>query len=150
MPAETGSGLFIVFKLSENYFATHIEEVRELIEYREPKKIHGSYPDAYQGMINIRGDIVTVVNLKKMLSYMDTGSTGLLMVIRCHSGLIAVGIDSAEFVLKIPGEEAQQSTPDNPNLPPEFMEGVYTHEERLINIVRLSKFLEHQDTTTGS
>lgn len=57
---------YIIFELDRQEYGIEISNVREITEFRETTKIP-SAPDYVHGIINLRGNVIPVINLKKRL-----------------------------------------------------------------------------------
>ncbi|MGE5629703.1 MAG: chemotaxis protein CheW [Caulobacteraceae bacterium] len=55
----------VIFKLGNEEYGIDIKKVKEIIPYKQPLKIPNT-PDYSEGIINIRGEIISIINLKKM------------------------------------------------------------------------------------
>jgi purine-binding chemotaxis protein CheW len=75
-PADSGPGLIQVveFILGSERFAIHLFDVREVVEYTTITRLPGK-PAFVRGIINLRGEITTIVDLKQRLNITDTGTT---------------------------------------------------------------------------
>lgn len=61
----------LTFKLDEEIFALEIDRIREVLEFREPIKVP-SVPGFVRGVINHRGEMVPVVDLKTRIGLKRT------------------------------------------------------------------------------
>lgn len=68
---------YIAFELAEENFAVKIEDVRE-VTHTPPISQMPKTPDFFEGVANIRGDIVTILNLEKKLKLTNKINLGQL------------------------------------------------------------------------
>ncbi len=59
----TGSGQYLTFKLDEEIYALDISQVREVLDYTSITRVP-RMPDFIRGVINLRGGVVPVVDLR--------------------------------------------------------------------------------------
>ncbi|MFY3746429.1 chemotaxis protein CheW [Anaeromyxobacter sp. Red801] len=72
--ASTRSQQYLTFTLDGEHYAVEIERVREVLEFTGVNKVPRT-PDFLRGMINLRGDIVPVVDLRLKLGLSPTERT---------------------------------------------------------------------------
>lgn len=93
----------VIFTLSENYYAFYGSHVKEILPFEETTYVPGS-PDFILGIINIRGDIESVVNLHRVmgLSNPEVSSGSRICIAskgEMHSGVL---VDTVEDVIDVP------------------------------------------------
>jgi len=73
-PAKAASGpvQLVEFLLGREYFAIDLFDVREVVEYTHITHLP-SAPGHIRGIIDLRGEITTIIDLRTMLSIEDTG-----------------------------------------------------------------------------
>jgi purine-binding chemotaxis protein CheW len=62
---------FLSFQLGEELFAIEVSKVREVLEYTTITRVPGS-PDYMKGVINVRGSVIPVMDLKKRLNIAES------------------------------------------------------------------------------
>lgn len=136
---------YIGFKLNGSEYTIPILKVREIINTPSITRLPQS-PHYMRGIINLRGKIIPVVDLRKLISVGETGVNGSTKVIVVSSGKIAFGIlvDSITSVVNINESDIE---------PPEgFMqehieqvEGVAKLDDRLVVLLDTNKLVEVND-----
>ena len=71
MIAATGALQFLTFKLDEGFYAVDIAKVREVLEFTAVTKVPRT-PDFMRGVINLRGNIVPVIDMRLKLGLTKT------------------------------------------------------------------------------
>jgi purine-binding chemotaxis protein CheW len=72
---------FLTFKLDQELFAVDVSQIREVLEYSTVTKLPGT-PDFMRGVLNLRGDVVPVVDLRMKLGLgMSTQTVDTCVVI---------------------------------------------------------------------
>lgn len=74
MSTAGGAGLYLTFQLDRELFALEIAKVREVLEFTSITKVPRT-PDYMRGAINLRGNVVPVVDLKLKLGLARTVKT---------------------------------------------------------------------------
>ena len=127
---------FCTFFLKEQFFGVPVERVQEVIQYQEMTRVP-LVPEVIRGLINLRGQIVTAVDLRRRFGMEERPGSRLPMnvVVRTDDGAVSFLVDEIGDVL-----EADE---ENFELPPETLQGqarelvcgVYKLEERLLLVL---------------
>ena len=65
-PTSGGSSQYLTFTLDKEHYAVDIAKVREVLEFTSVNKVPRT-PEFMRGMINLRGNIVPVIDLRLKL-----------------------------------------------------------------------------------
>ena len=145
----------VIFRLGEDYLSCPISQVREIIQLEEVTPVP-STPKEIRGIINRRGEIITIVDLPEVidtdLKLKETNSQLLIL----YSEEENVGVMTSE-VTEIPtvdtnSIESPSETMEAP-INKEYLEGIIKREERLvlfIDLLALMKNLTQQDIDRAS
>jgi purine-binding chemotaxis protein CheW len=137
----------IVFKLGEQLYGADILPIQEILLPKEPVKVPNN-PSFIEGVIDHRGQVIPVLDLKKRFGL---GKTQLqkearLIVARIGTKNIAFAVDT---VLEITNAEKQQrqEAPDMVKIKKEYIAGMVRLNAGIIVLLDLSKVLtvEEQD-----
>jgi purine-binding chemotaxis protein CheW len=90
----------MVFQLGAEVYGTPLLSVREVIENRQPKPVPNT-PAGFEGVINLRGDVIGVVDLRKLLGTTPQQSLSIL-VFESEMGTLGGIVDKCLSVLDIP------------------------------------------------
>jgi purine-binding chemotaxis protein CheW len=134
----------VVFQLGNEEYAVSIAQVKEIIRYGGATKLPDT-PEHLEGIINLRGKVIPVVDLAKRFGIKRDKLEGIQAVIVEASGReIGVVVDEVKEVLRIDGaaiENVQAATTRSG----EFLRGVGKVEERLLIILDLDKLFGKED-----
>src|SRR5258706_6075135 len=121
----------IEFVVAYETFAIESSYVREVYPLKELTQLPGT-PDFVLGVINVRGQIVSVVDPKQFFGLPQKGLTDLNKVILISDGKMEFGLlaDAVIGLRRIPLEELQPSLPTLTGLRAELLKGVTS--ERLV------------------
>lgn len=130
------------FRVGREVFGVPIALVHEIVRVPEITSVPDS-PGCVQGVINLRGKIVSVVDLRQRFGEKEIKSNkkNRILVTEVGGKLVGLIVDSASEVLKIPENEIE--------LPPVFdhgesnyVTGVGKLNGRLIILIDLNKILQ--------
>jgi purine-binding chemotaxis protein CheW len=133
----------IGFSIGRETFAVPIERVHQIVGVPEITAVPDS-PDCVEGVINLRGKIVSIVDLRKRFGEKEIRShrKNRVLVVEVEGKMVGLIVDSASEVLKIPHSDIEQP----PNVFEEgelnYVTGVGKLNGRLIILVDLAKVLQ--------
>lgn len=139
------SELHIVgFRVGRETYGVPIVSLHEIVRVPEITAVPDA-PDYVEGVINLRGKIVSVIDLRKRLGERETTNSrrNRILVVEHNGRLSGLIVDSASEVLKVPAEDIEPS-------PTQFEEGglncvtgLGKYQGRLIVLLDMSKLLEY-------
>jgi purine-binding chemotaxis protein CheW len=116
-----------IFTLADERYGIETRFVREVVRLADYTPVPGA-PDFLLGVINLRGEIVAVIDLRKFLGVAPRGVTDLSRVLvlggeRAEFGLLA---DAAEEVLALRADEVHEPPGTVAGIGREYLRGVTT------------------------
>jgi purine-binding chemotaxis protein CheW len=136
---------YSTFFVDNLFFGIQVLKVQEVLRYLEMTSVPLA-PDVIEGLINLRGQIVTAVDMRRRLSLpkRKEGQTPMNMVVRSEEGAVSLLVDEIGDVLEVPAE-SYEPPPDNmPREQRELIEGVYKLEGRLLLVLNAERVLQTQ------
>lgn len=133
---------FLVFRLGGERYGVPAHLAREVL--RTPRIVRvPMLPEAIRGIINLRGEIVAVSDLRPFLglSAGETGSDGRLVVVRAAGLTSALVVEELEGLRRIPGDRIEPLTQGLAGLPREAVTGQVDQEEGLLVLLDLDYVL---------
>ncbi len=136
---------YLIFSLGREMFGTPLLGVREVVEPLPPKPVPNTRP-FFTGVINIRGEIVGVMDLRARFQQNQKTEPGqAMMVFETLTGTEAALVDKIEAVAKIPERNIERQPNVKSNIPADYLLGVAKEGERLVTLIDLRKVLEEQE-----
>jgi purine-binding chemotaxis protein CheW len=138
---------YVLFRLGPEEYGLPIAKVSSIIRYEATTPVPRS-PDIVDGVINLRGRVIPVVNLARKLfdnEFHPTASSRIV-VAEAETGVVGLAVDSASEVVTLaisdilPPPESALSAETA-----EAFEGVAHHGDRLIILLDLDKALPRAD-----
>ncbi|MDF2545862.1 chemotaxis protein CheW [Anaerosolibacter sp.] len=137
---------YVLFKLDNEFYGIDILQV-ETIERvmditRVPHALH-----YVQGVINLRGEVVPVVNLRKRFSLpeMPFDDESRIIIVSVEEIVVGIIVDSSSEVLQLNSDEIEDAANITNNTGNEFIKGIGKHEDRIIILLDLKKVLDIKD-----
>lgn len=139
---------FIEFSLGKENYAVSLLMVREVISVPAATPIPKS-PSHFLGIVNLRGQIISVVDLRKKLK-IETKQDKEEVVIIVDIGGINVGVvvDSINKVFSFSQDEISEMPAVESQIDTHFILGVYKKESALTILMDIAKILDLGDVET--
>lgn len=138
--AQTEEALFVIFSLSGEEFAAPVAQVREVIKWRTMIKIPES--DVFiEGVINIRGRVIPVVNLKKRLRFAEGGynESSRVMIVDVAGQTAGLIVDQVREVARVDMRTIQQPPQMTCGISNDYIQGVIFQGERMVIMLDLDR-----------
>jgi purine-binding chemotaxis protein CheW len=132
----------VSFFLSEEEYAIDVRLVQEIIRVTEITQVPRA-PEFIKGVINLRGRIIPVIDLKRKLGLgeVEVARQTRVVVVRLRDRLIGLLVDGASQVLKVPISTIEAAPEEVVEIDANYIRGVAKLAERLIILVDLAKIL---------
>ena len=134
---------FCTFVLQDEFFGVPVQQVQEVIRYQEMTRVP-LVAHAVAGLINLRGQIVTAIDLRRCIGMPDraAGQLPMNVVVRTGDGPVSLLVDDIGDVIEV-SEDSYEATPQNiPARQKEMVEGVYKLEGRLLLVLNTRQALD--------
>lgn len=145
-----GTGQYLAFRLKDESFAVDVAEVREILDY-EPPSLVPRMPDYMRGVINVRGGVVSVIDmgmkfgLSAIEPTLDTRIVVLEVEIEGEATVIGALVDAVDEVLQIDEEHMEAAPKMGTRLDTSFIVGMGRHEERLMIVLDATELFGAED-----
>jgi purine-binding chemotaxis protein CheW len=128
----------LAFRLASEQYALESRHVREVQPLREFTPLPGT-PSFVLGVVNIRGQIVSVIDPKKFFELPERGLTDLNKVIVVNVGDMELGIlaDGIVGVKTVPLRELQEPLPTLTGIRAEYLRGIAKDGLILLDVERI-------------
>jgi purine-binding chemotaxis protein CheW len=136
----------VIFKIDEESFGLDIFKVAEITKVMEITKLPRSLP-FIEGIVNLRGRIIPVMDLRKRLGFAAAPRTALgrIIIVRMAGRRLGLLVDNVARVAGIPKDTIEIVPPATLQIDSEFIEGVGHLGAELVILIRLEKLLTQQE-----
>jgi purine-binding chemotaxis protein CheW len=144
-----GAQQFCTFFLKDQFLGLPVQQVQEVIRYQEMTRVP-LVPQVIRGLINLRGQIVMAVDLRRRFGMDDRPESELPMnvVVRTDDGAVSFLVDEIGDVLEVQ-EDSFENPPETLQGPGrELVRGVYKLQERLMLVLDTELALHEAKTDT--
>jgi purine-binding chemotaxis protein CheW len=146
--AETN--LYLTFKLSDEVFALDILSVREVLDYTKVTKVPQT-PEFMCGVINLRGSVVPVVDMRVKFGLAKTprsANTCIIIaevIVDGESMIIGCLADSVQEVIDIAADQIAPAPKIGMNLTSDVIKGIGKHNGAFVIILQIDRIFTREE-----
>ncbi|UFU01118.1 chemotaxis protein CheW [Radiobacillus kanasensis] len=135
----------IVIHLDNQEYALDIQKVVSIETIKELTRIPGT-PSYLKGVLNLRGHISPIIDLKEILNMGEAAKTELSRIVIVYVNGTQYGfiVDAATDVIDIHPDSVQQTNSLHVKENLDFLDGVATIENRLLLLINPDKILKEE------
>jgi len=143
---ETAEVQLVVFRLGAEEYGVPITQVQEINHLSTPTKIPRS-PAFVEGVINLRGNVIPVIDLKKRFELEGTEYTedARIVVVEISGHTVGVIVDEVSEVLRLPTSSIDPPPAIITGITAEYLRGVGKLQDRLLILLDLEKILTERE-----
>lgn len=133
---------WVTFQLENETYGINVMEVREVLRYTEIAPVPGA-PDYVLGIINLRGNVVTVIDTRSRFGLMegDVTDNTRIVIIEAEKQVIGIIVDSVAEVVDVPLSEIDTTPSVGTEESARYIQGVSNRDGNLLILVDLNKLL---------
>ncbi len=141
---------YLTFKLGEEVYALDIAKVREVLDFTSVTKVPRT-PEFMRGVINLRGSVVPVVDLRLKFGISKTDKTIntciIIMEVRVDKETTILGAlaDSVQEVVDLDPDNIEPAPRIGTKLKTEFITGMGKQNEKFIIILDIDKIFSTEE-----
>ncbi len=137
---------YVIFKLGNEAYGVDIINVKEITEYKQSVKVPNT-PHFVDGLINLRGDIIPIINLKKRFGLEDTeiDFETRIIVIHIQNKQIGFIVDEASQVLTIQEEDIDPVPELIVSIDQKYITGIAKLKDSIIILLNLEYILSEDE-----
>ncbi len=146
LPAAAASGEFLTFALGEQQYGVDILKVQEIRGYEGVTGIPNT-PAHIKGVINLRGTIVPVLDLRLKFRLGEARYDGFTVMIILNLGERTVGVvvDAVSDVVQLKAEQIRPAPPLGAGVDARYLVGVGVIEKRMVLLIDIERLLGSED-----
>lgn len=138
----------VLFKLGEEEFGVNILQAREIEKLDQGLTRVPKAPSFVEGVINLRGEIIPIVDLRKRfgLTLPPLGYDSRVIIVEVQGALVGMLVDAVVEVIRIPVSAVEPPPPITKGVDSQYLSGVAKVGERLIVLLNLERALSPEES----
>jgi len=149
MNASQDSQQFLTFDLAEEYYAVDILKVQEIKGYTATTRIPNT-PDYIKGVLNLRGTIVPIVDLRMKFGMGSTEPTSftVVVVVNVRNRVMGFLVDAVSDVLDLETKDIQAPPEFGSKVDISFVAGIGSCQDHLVTLLNIDRVLSDEEVET--
>ncbi|GGA98654.1 MULTISPECIES: chemotaxis protein CheW [Agarivorans] len=137
---------WVTFQLENETYGINVMQVQEVLRYTEIAPVPGA-PDYVLGIINLRGNVVTVIDTRSRfgLPSAEITENSRIVIIEAESQVIGILVDSVAEVVYLRSSEIDTAPNVGTEESAKFIQGVSNRDGQLLILVDLNKLLSDDE-----
>ena len=131
------------FNVNSHRFAIEVERVQEVLRFQPMTRVPLASP-MVRGLINLRGQIVTAIDLRRRLGMPDapSGTLPMSVVLRTEQGAVSVLVDRIGDVCEVSREQFELPPDTLRDLARDTIRGVFKLPDELLILLDVERVVE--------
>jgi len=137
---------FLTFALGNEEYGIDILKVQEIRGYDKVTQIVNA-PGFIKGVINLRGTIVPIIDLrlKFRLGSAEYTAFTVVIILNVSNRVVGVVVDSVSDVIQLDPEEIREAPPLHGEMDTRFIRGLATLDERMVILMDIETLMSSPD-----
>ena len=136
----------LVFVLAGEEYGVDILKVQEIRGYEKPTPIPNA-PRYLKGVVNLRGTVVPIIDLRMKFGFADPtyDSLTVAIILRLSGRTVGVVVDSVSDAILLDKSDVKPAPDLGTLADATFIEGIATKDGRMVMLFDIEKFLSSDD-----
>lgn len=134
---------YLEFSLGDELYAVQLLKVKEVIPHPETTPLPNG-PSHFLGIMNLRGQIISIVDLRKKLkiSIKEELKENAVIIMNFDGVCIGLVVDSIDKVLNVSMKDIREVPEVESAINGKYIQGIFKHDESLVVLLNLEKLLD--------
>lgn len=144
--ADTTGGEYLSFTLGNEHYGVDILKVQEIRGYDAVTRVPDA-PDYIKGVINLRGTIVPVIDLRLKLRLDEAryDAFTVMIVLNVEDRVVGIVVDSVSDVIPLNAEQIRPTPEFGAAVDTRFISGIGTQDDRMLILLDIETLLDTAD-----
>lgn len=137
---------WVTFRLADETYGINVMQVQEVLRMTDVAPVPGA-PHYVMGIINLRGNVVTVLDTRKLLDLATSDITDSSRIMIIESGKVTVGllVDSVAEVVNISSSDIDPPPSVGNDEGSRYIQGIYSTEQQILILIDLNKLITEEN-----
>jgi purine-binding chemotaxis protein CheW len=139
-------GEFLTFRLGHEEYGIEILKVQEIRSYEPPTRIANSAP-FFKGVVNLRGVIVPIVDLRLKFGCdsAEYNAFTVVIVLNIRGRVVGAVVDSVSDVLELPSEAVRPAPEIDAAVDTSYITGIANVTDRMLILMDIESLMSSPD-----
>lgn len=137
---------YVSFVLAGEEYGVPILSVQEIIRYETVTRVPQS-SEFIEGVLNLRGQVIPVVNLRKKfaLEERELDNSTRIIVVEVQGRVVGMVVDEVSEVMQIDSDDIAPPPPLGTTVQADFISGMGKIEDKLIILLDIDRILTEEE-----
>ncbi len=137
------NNMYVTFKIEKEYYGIIIDNVIAIEKMQSRTRIPNS-ADYIDGVINLRGEVIALINLRKRLNMdpRDIDNDTRIIIINYNDIKAGIIVDSSSEVIEINDDKIDNPPVSDENEGLEYVKGIGKSDHGIITLLDLDRLFE--------
>ena len=133
---------WVTFRLADEIYGINVMQVQEVLRLTEIAPVPGA-PSCVLGIINLRGNVVTVVDARELFGLMRNENTDQtrIMIVEINKLIVGLLVDSVAEVVNIQNSDIDSAPSIGNEESSRYIQGVYSKSGEILILVDLNRLM---------
>ena len=143
---DTTGGEYLSFTLGNEHYGVDILKVQEIRGYDAVTRVPDA-PDYIKGVINLRGTIVPVIDLRLKLRLDEAryDAFTVMIVLNVEDRVVGIVVDSVSDVIPLNADQIRPTPEFGAAVDTRFISGIGTQDDRILILLDIETLLDTAD-----
>ena len=140
------TGEYLSFTLGREEYGIEILKVQEIRGYEEPTRLANA-PAFIKGVVNLRGNIVPIVDMriKFNLENAEYNQFTVVIILNVAARVVGMVVDSVSDVIRLAPDHVRPAPDFSSTFDTQYITGLGTVDERMLILVDIERLMSGQD-----
>ena len=137
---------WVTFRLADETYGINVMNVQEVLRVPEIAPVPGA-PDYVLGIINLRGNVVTVLDTRKRLGRPEQAEDDAtrIVILGTDKSVVGIMVDSVAEVVEMRRSAIESSPNVGNDESSKYIDGVATYKDDLLILIDVNKLLTDEE-----
>ena len=144
--APTGAREYLTFRLDQEEYGIDILKVQEIRGYEQPTRIANA-PEFIKGVVNLRGTIVPIVDMRLRFncSEVEYNAFTVVIILNLRNRVVGIVVDSVSDVMELPADAVRPAPDIESAIDSGCILGLGSVGERMLILLDIEKLMGNVD-----
>ncbi|MET0981003.1 MAG: chemotaxis protein CheW [Telluria sp.] len=140
------TGEVLAFRLGQEEYGINILKVQEIREHGNVTLIAGA-PQHIKGVVNLRGHIVPIVDLRLRFNFdmRERAGAGAVIILNLGNRVIGMVVDSVSDVISMRADEIRPAPRMGAGIDADFLLGIGAIEDRMLILLDIERLMSSDE-----
>ena len=137
---------WVTFFLENEKYGVQVMQVQEVLRISDIAPVPGA-PEYVMGIINLRGNVVTVIDTRRRFGLMDAepDDATRIVIVEAENQVVGILVDSVAEVVDLRASEIETAPNVGNDESSKYIQGVCSRENELLILVDVNKLLSDEE-----